>query len=108
MSEIAIGIDIGGTNSRFGVVTDAGEVLKEDRFPTKDYPKAEKFVEALSGKIKKVLEEFEDYTFKGIGVGAPNGNYFSGTIEQAPNLAWQGIVPLVDRKSTRLNSSHYS
>ena len=96
MSEIAIGIDIGGTNSRFGVVTDAGEVLKEDRFPTKDYPKAEKFVEALSGKIKKVLEEFEDYTFKGIGVGAPNGNYFSGTIEQAPNLAWQGIVPLVD------------
>ncbi|MGM0531146.1 MAG: ROK family protein [Bacteroidota bacterium] len=96
MSEIAIGIDIGGTNSRFGVVTDSGEVLQEDRFPTKDYPKAEEFVEALSDKIKKVLAEFDDYTFKGIGVGAPNGNYFSGTIEQAPNLAWKGIVPLVD------------
>lgn len=96
MSEIAIGIDIGGTNSRFGVVTDSGEVLQEDRFPTKEYPKAENFVEALSDKIKKVLEEFKDYTFKGIGVGAPNGNYFSGTIEQAPNLTWKGVVPLVD------------
>jgi glucokinase len=96
MSEIAIGIDIGGTNSRFGIVTDSGEVLKEDRFPTKDYPQAENFVEALSKKIKNILEDFKDYTFKGIGVGAPNGNYFNGTIEQAPNLTWQGVVPLVD------------
>ncbi|MCF8335493.1 MAG: ROK family protein [Bacteroidales bacterium] len=96
MSDIAIGIDIGGTNSRFGVVTSSGEVLKEARFPTKEYPKVEEFVEALSSKIKSVLKEFEGYTFKGIGVGAPNGNYFTGTIENAPNLIWEGFVPFVD------------
>ena len=95
--EIAVGIDIGGTNSRFGVVTDEGEVLMHDRFPTKSYPKAEGFVRAISRKIKDQLKECEGYTFKGIGIGAPNGNYFKGTIEQAPNLGWKGVIPFVDQ-----------
>jgi len=94
--EIAIGIDIGGTNSRFGVVTGDGAVLKHDRFPTRTYSKAEDYVEALSHKIKEVVKDYEEYAFKGIGIGAPNGNYFSGTIEQAPNLVWQGVIPLTD------------
>ena len=96
MSEIAIGIDIGGTNSRFGVVTDSGKVLKEDRFPTNEFPKAEDYVKALSTRISGVLDDYTDYTFKGIGIGAPNGNFFKGTIEQAPNLPWKGFIPLVD------------
>jgi glucokinase len=96
MNEIAIGIDIGGTNSRFGIVTDSGKVLKEDRFPTKEYPKAEDYVKALSTRISGILEDYKDYAFKGIGIGAPNGNFFKGTIEQAPNLPWKGFIPLVD------------
>jgi len=95
--EIAVGIDIGGTNSRFGVVTNEGEVLMHDRFPTKSYPKAEGFVRAISRKIKDQLKECEGYTFKGLGIGAPNGNYFRGTIEQAPNLGWKGVIPFVDQ-----------
>ncbi len=95
--EIAVGIDIGGTNSRYGVVSESGEVLKHDRFPTRSYPKAEGFVRAISRKIKEILAEFEGYTFKGIGIGAPNGNFFRGTIEQAPNLNWEGVIPFVDQ-----------
>jgi glucokinase len=95
--EIAVGIDIGGTNSRYGIVTSEGEVLKHDRFPTRSYPKAEGFVRAISRKIKDLLKDYEDYTFKGIGIGAPNGNYFRGTIEQAPNLGWKGVIPFVDQ-----------
>jgi len=95
--EIAVGIDIGGTNSRFGVITNEGEVLMHDRFPTSSYPKAEGFVRAISRKIKDQLKQCEGYTFKGIGIGAPNGNYFRGTIEQAPNLGWKGVIPFVDQ-----------
>jgi len=95
--EIAVGIDIGGTNSRYGVVTNEGEVLMHDRFPTKSYPKAEGFVRAISRKIKDQLQECEGYTFRGLGIGAPNGNYFKGTIEQAPNLGWKGVIPFVEQ-----------
>lgn len=95
--EIAVGIDIGGTNSRYGVVTREGEVLMHDRFPTNSYPKAEGFVRAISRKIKDQLKQCEGYTFKGLGIGAPNGNYYKGTIEQAPNLGWKGVIPFVDQ-----------
>ncbi|HKL38344.1 MAG TPA: ROK family protein [Bacteroidales bacterium] len=94
--EIAVGIDIGGTNSRFGVVNSEGKVLEHDRFPTSTYPKAEGYVRAISRKIKEVLNRYEEYTFKGIGIGAPNGNYYRGTIEQAPNLPWKGMISFVD------------
>ncbi len=96
MGEIAIGIDIGGTNSHFGAVDDTGEVLMESRFPTKDYPKPQGFVHAFSIKIQEVLKNYQGYDFKGIGIGAPNGNYFHGTIEQAPNLVWEGVVPMAE------------
>ena len=101
--EIAVGIDIGGTNSRFGVVNGNGEVLEHDRFPTSSYPKAEGFVRAISRKIKEVIKQYEEYTFKGIGIGAPNGNFFKGTIEQAPNLPWKGMISFVDMFKRQFN-----
>ncbi|MDO5656556.1 MAG: ROK family protein [Flavobacteriaceae bacterium] len=94
-SQFALGIDIGGTNTKFGLVNQRGEVLIKDRLKTTDYPEFIDFVDELYNKIKPWIDEYaQDAVFKGIGVGAPNGNFYKGTIEQAANLQWKGIVPI--------------
>lgn len=94
-NQFALGIDIGGTNTKYGLVNQRGEVLKRGRIKTKDFPVIEDFVDALYQEINPLIEEMsQDAVFKGIGVGAPNGNYYKGTIEQAANLDWKGVVPI--------------
>jgi glucokinase len=96
MKEVSIGIDIGGTNSVYGVVDKAGNILKEGIISTKGHKKAEDFVKALHTKLSSILEELDhSIQLEGIGIGAPNGNYYNGTIEFAPNLEWKGVIPLV-------------
>ena len=96
MKEVSIGIDIGGTNSVYGVVDKAGNILKEGIISTKGHKKAENFVKALHTKLSSILEELDhSIQLEGIGIGAPNGNYYNGTIEFAPNLEWKGVIPLV-------------
>jgi glucokinase len=96
MKNVVAGVDIGGTNTVFGLVDKAGKVLAEGSFKTTDYPKVNDFVQALVSAIKKLLTAKKDYKLIGIGIGAPDANYHRGTIEHAPNLAWKGIVPLAD------------
>ena len=92
--EVTIGIDIGGTNSRVGLVDKEGNVLKTQSISTTQYPVAEEFIKALNQLITDILNhESVEYDLKGIGVGAPNANYHRGTIENAPNLPWKGIIP---------------
>jgi glucokinase len=90
-SQYALGIDIGGTSTEYGIVNQIGEVIYEFDFPTKSFNEPQYLVDA----IYKDLEDkgFLNQIF-GIGIGAPNGNYFTGNIEYAPNLTWKGIVPL--------------
>lgn len=90
-NQYALGIDIGGTSTEYGVVNKIGEVIYEFDFPTKSFEEPQELVDA----IYKDLED-KGYLNQliGIGVGAPNGNYFTGNIEYAPNLTWKGIVPL--------------
>ena len=95
MKEIVAGVDIGGTNTVYGLVDRAGRVVAESRLNTTDYPEIADFVAALVSAIKKLMSS-GDYKLLGIGIGAPNANYHKGTIELAPNLAWKGIVPLAD------------
>ncbi len=96
MKEVSIGIDIGGTNSVYGVVDKAGNILKEGIISTKGHKKAENFVKALHTQLSAILEELDhSIQLEGIGIGAPNGNYYNGTIEFAPNLEWKGVIPLV-------------
>lgn len=96
-SEYAIGIDIGGTNTKFGVVNHRGEILAKGEIRTEDFPTIESFIDALYDAINPLIEEHVQHSkVKGIGIGAPNGNYYSGTIEYAPNLHWKGIIPLAD------------
>ena len=96
MKKVVAGVDIGGTNTRFGLVDEKGKVLSESNFSTTDYPKINDFVTALCAGIKKLTAANKEYKLMGIGIGAPDANYHRGTIEHAPNLAWKGIVPLAD------------
>ena len=90
-----VGMDIGGTNTVFGVVDSRGNVLATDSVKTQSYSKIEDYVEAVCTKLRPLIESFGGVEkIKGMGVGAPNGNYYNGTIEFAPNLPWRGVIPL--------------
>jgi glucokinase len=95
MNELAIGIDIGGTNTKYGLVNHRGEILEKGDIRTDEHEHVETFIDALYGVLAPIIEQHKSAgNVKGIGIGAPNGNYYTGTIDYAPNLAWTGIVPL--------------
>ena len=94
MSDFAIGIDIGGTNTKFGVVDKQGKILFQDRMLTNEGNDVQDFIDELHKKLMPLIEKSGGIEkFVGIGVGAPNGNYYSGNIEYAANLKWKGIIP---------------
>ncbi|MGI9526232.1 MAG: ROK family protein [Weeksellaceae bacterium] len=95
--EYAIGIDIGGTNSKFGLVNQRGEVIQKGKLKTKDYDKPEKLVDVLYEELLPMIQSLpEKEMIVGVGIGAPNGNFFTGNIEYPPNLLWKGVTPMVD------------
>ncbi len=97
MRETALGIDIGGTFTKFGLTDVEGNVMMEGSIPTYTHKEIEPFLDSLSEAINQKLDEIsEPIEILGIGIGAPNGNYYNGTIEYAPNLHWKGIVPFID------------
>ena len=96
-NELAIGIDIGGTNTKYGIVNHRGEILEKGELRTDAYPEVKEFVDALYKALNPIIEKYSDEAaIKGIGIGAPNGNPFSGTIEYAPNLRWKGVIHLCE------------
>ncbi|MBM6945031.1 MULTISPECIES: ROK family protein [Bacteroides] len=98
-----VGMDIGGTNTVFGIVDSRGTVLASDSIKTHQFEKVEDYVDAVCEQMRPLLEQFGGSDkIKGMGVGAPNGNYYSGTIEFAPNLPWKGIIPLAAMFEERL------
>lgn len=92
---LAIGIDIGGTNTAFGIVDRLGNIVEHGTISTKDHPDINEYMEVLYRALKPLMERIDGEVI-GIGVGAPNGNYYNGTIEFAPNLPWKGIIQLGD------------
>jgi glucokinase len=93
--EYAIGIDIGGTTAKFGIVNHRGEISNRGTLPTNQHADLDKFIDDLYEVIQPAVKEIGgEELIKGIGVGAPNGNYYNGTIEYAPNLLWRGVIPL--------------
>ncbi len=90
-----VGMDIGGTNTVFGIVDSRGNVLASDSIKTHSYDKIEEYVDAVCSKLTPLLDKVGGTeAIKGMGIGAPNGNYYNGTIEFAPNLPWKGVIPL--------------
>ncbi len=91
----AIGIDIGGTTTKFGIVNQRGEILNSGAIATNVHAEFEGFLDELYQAITPLLNIVGGIkTIKGIGIGAPNGNFYNGTIEYAPNLNWKGIIPV--------------
>lgn len=102
MADYAIGIDIGGTNTKFGVVDRNGHILDQDRTLTNAHESVQEYIEDLYEKIRPMIDRAGGIDkFAGIGVGAPNGNYYTGNIEYAANLKWQGIIPFASMMATR-------
>jgi glucokinase len=93
-----VGIDIGGTNTVFGIVDARGSVLATNSIKTQKHAVLEDYIQELYDELTKLIADNTHISkIKGIGIGAPNANYFSGTIEQAPNLPWKGVIPFADK-----------
>lgn len=101
-NEIVAGIDIGGTNTAFGLVDKEGNILSEGTITTDKSPQPDGFIKILASEINKLVADNKGIILKGVGIGAPNGNYHKGTIELAPNLAWKGIIPFADKMKNEL------
>ncbi len=102
--EYAIGIDIGGTNTKFGIVNHRGEISNTGEISTTKFEKVEDFIDDLYENLLPAIKNIGGAELiKGIGVGAPNGNYYSGTIEYAPNLQWRGIIPIAKLITEKFN-----
>lgn len=95
LQQLAIGIDIGGTGTKFGIVDRNGNILFSSEISSRNHEEIEGFIDELYDNLHGMIERAGGPgRIKGIGVGAPNGNYYTGTVEYAPNLPWRGIIPL--------------
>ncbi len=102
----ALGIDIGGTNTVVGLVNKEGKVLGTDSVKTQSFPILEEYVKTVSKLAKDLIAKnnVSIAEIVGLGIGAPNANYYTGNIEMAPNLPWkQDKVPLAKMFSEELN-----
>jgi len=97
-----IGMDMGGTNTVFGVVDARGNVVSKSAIKTGNHTDVNLYIQDLYTELIKLIEAAGGVDkFKGIGVGAPNGNYYTGNIEFAPNLPWKGVVPFAQLMSDK-------
>ena len=105
MKPYVIGLDLGGTNSVFGIVDSRGDIKATTAIKTGGFASAEAYVEACIEALQPVIEQVGGLeTIKAMGIGAPNANYYKGTIEMAPNLPWAHdvVVPLAEMFSQKL------
>ena len=104
--DLVIGIDIGGQTSKCGIVDARGTVLSQTVIRSDNHTDVNKFVAELADALNRIIAEAKaEDRIRGIGVGAPNGNYYTGTIEYAPNLTWGGskVIPFAKLLSKAMN-----
>jgi glucokinase len=106
MKKFRVGIDIGGTNTKFGIVDRDGTIVTQGRMLTNAKDTVQGFIEDLYQHLYPMIEAAGGRDqFAGIGIGAPNGNYYTGNIEHAANLKWKGVVPLAAMIQERFGMS---
>jgi len=88
---VALGIDIGGTNTIYGFIESGGTIVFHEEIPTHGSMPVMDLVDRIDQKANSFLSENIDYTLKGIGIGAPNGNHYTGMIQDPPNLSWGNV-----------------
>lgn len=95
--EVALGIDIGGTNTAFGFIDRDGNYIADGNILTGKHEDVNDYLKELYYEVDQIYDTIRDkYELIGIGIGAPNGNYYKGSIEFAPNLPWHDAIPLCD------------
>lgn len=93
-----IGLDLGGTNSVFGIVDARGNIVATTAIKTQAYSDFDDYVKASTEALMPIIDTVGGIEkIKALGIGAPNGNYYNGTIEYAANLKWQGVVPIAKK-----------
>ncbi len=98
-----IGLDLGGTNSVFGIVDGKANVVASVSVKTRGHGTAEQYVNNCCEALQSIISQVGGIEkIQAMGIGAPNGNYYSGSVENAPNLEWPGIIPLAKMFSERL------
>ncbi|MBP5366420.1 MAG: ROK family protein [Bacteroidales bacterium] len=106
MKKVTLGIDVGGTNIAFGIVDREGNVLSKSTIATPQCNDAVQYTKLISNEIQTIINKADDCEICGIGIGAPNGNYYKGTIEHAANLTIKGIVPFIQLLKEQLNCTY--
>ncbi|HEX7574031.1 MAG TPA: ROK family protein [Bacteroidota bacterium] len=91
--DVTLGVDIGGTNTKFGLVDREGKCIAETSITTNAQEPAENLIARLHENVVEMCRPLGGkYELRGIGIGAPNANYYRGTVENPPNLSWKGVV----------------
>lgn len=95
-----MGVDIGGTNTVFGIVDARGHVVASDSIKTLKHTDFDAYIEELHAEMERLIKanDAEDQ-IQGIGIGAPNANYYTGEIQNPPNLPWGDVIPLAEKMS---------
>ncbi len=92
-TDVTLGVDIGGTNTKFGFVDRDGKCIAETSMPTNAHEPPENLIARLHENVEEAFRPLAGtHVLKGIGIGAPNANFYRGTIENPPNLNWKGVV----------------
>lgn len=108
MKKVAVGVDIGGTNTTIGLIDEVGKVIAKGGISTPSHGNIEKYMDDLAKAIRDMISPTNEVlSVMGIGVGAPNGNYYTGSIDYAPNLSFKGIIPFVELLKKRFPEYEY-
>ena len=94
MQNLALGIDIGGTNTSFGLVNRRGEIIAKHKTRTTGHATLAAYISHLKEQIDLMMAPLQQHDIIGVGVGAPNANFYTGEIANAVNLPWNGVIPL--------------
>lgn len=98
----AIGIDIGGTTTKLGLADRKGNLSHQSVVPTTGHVGLDEYINVLLGEVKQITETISIEKISGVGIGAPNGNYYTGEIVDAANLEWKGRIPIAKMLTEKL------
>lgn len=94
---VVLGIDIGGTNTKLGFIDRSGQCMAETSIPTNPHEAATMLIARIQATTEEMFAPLsKTCELKGIGIGAPDANYYKGTVEHPPNLSWEGVVNVVE------------
>ena len=99
---VVLGIDIGGTNTIYGYITRDGTIIFHDEIPTNGSKPISDLIGRINDNVKEFFSKNQEYSLKGIGIGAPNGNHYTGMIQSPPNLSW-GNIDIVSLFKEKIN-----